>query len=216
MKLVDTLDVCVGRSTTPRLNQFQCYPCFSPYDYHDFIDSKIAGVRTATVMASPPMYHPHVPSPDLATFTTVSVDDVIRAVRMSPSKICPSDPLPTWHLKECAFNVAPFVTRILNLSLTGGDFPSPWKHAIVTPVLKKAGLNDTIVSSYRLVSNLPHLSKILERIVHRQVISHLKEFKLLPNFQSIVVAIQLRWLSSRSTQILSMPSQMENSFCCLY
>ena len=70
------------------------------------------------------------------------------------------------------------------MSLTGGDFPSPWKHAIVTHLLKKAGLDDSIVSSYRPLSNLPHLSKILERIVHHQMISHLEEFKLLPDFQS--------------------------------
>ena len=31
---------------------------------------------------------------------------------------------------------------------------------------------------------MPHLSKILERIVHHQVISHLEEFKLLPDLQS--------------------------------
>ena len=52
------------------------------------------------------------------------------------------------------------------------------------PLLKKAGLDDSIVFSYRSVSNLPHLSKIIERIVHRQVMSHLEEFKLLPDFQT--------------------------------
>ena len=54
----------------------------------------------------------------------------------------------------------------------------------MTSLLKKAGLDDSIVSSYRRVANCPHLSKILERIVHLQVISHLEEFKLLPVFQS--------------------------------
>ena len=70
------------------------------------------------------------------------------------------------------------------MSLTGGDFPSPWKHAVVIPLLKKAGLDDSVVTSYKPVSNLSHLSKILDRIDHRQVISHLEEFKLLPDFQS--------------------------------
>ena len=54
--------------------------------------------------------------------------------------------------------------------------------ALETRHLKKAGLDDSIVSSYRTVSNLPHLSKILEKIVHRQMIRHLEEFKLLPDF----------------------------------
>ena len=73
---------------------------------------------------------------------------------------------------------------MLNLSLTGDDFPSPWKHAIVTHLLTKASLDDSIVSSYRPVSKFPYLSTIIERIVHRQLISHLEEFKLLPDFQS--------------------------------
>ena len=99
-------------------------------------------------------------------------------------KQCPSDPLSMWLLKECASTISPFLTRIFNLSLTGGDFPWPWKHAIVNPLLKKAGGDNSIVSSYRPVTNLPHISKILARIVHRQVISHLEELKLLPNFKS--------------------------------
>ena len=87
-------------------------------------------------------------------------------------------------LKECADVVAPYITHIFNLSLVERHFPAPWKQAIVTPPLKKAGMDDSNVSSYRPVSNFPHLSKILERIVHRQLIGHLEEFKLLPDVQS--------------------------------
>ena len=89
---------------------------------------------------------------------------------------CPSDTLPTWCFKECAATVAPFIMRILNLSLTSGDFPSPLKHAIVTPLLKKAGLDDSNVSCYRPVSKFSTLiKKILERIFNCQVISHFEE-----------------------------------------
>ena len=54
----------------------------------------------------------------------------------------------------------------------------------MTPLLKKAGMDDTNMSSYRPVSNLPQLSKILERIVNRQLIDHLEEFKVIPDVQS--------------------------------
>ena len=57
-------------------------------------------------------------------------------------------------------------------------------HAIVTPHLKKAGIDDSNTSSYRPVSNLPHLSKILQRTVHHQLISHLEKLKLLLDVQS--------------------------------
>ena len=122
--------------------------------------------------------------PDRATFTSVGIDDAICAIRVSFSKRRPADPLSTWLVKECASTVAPFIARIFNLSLTVDDLLSPLKHYIVTSLLKKADLDESIVSSCRPMSNLPHLSKILERIVHLQVISHLEEFKLLPDFQS--------------------------------
>ena len=40
------------------------------------------------------------------------------------------------------------------------------------------------VASYRPISNLPHLSKILQRIINCQLVSHLEEFRLLPEVQS--------------------------------
>ena len=71
-----------------------------------------------------------------------------------------------------------------NLSLVGKHFPSHWKHAIVTLLLKKASLEDSNVSSYRPVSNLSHVSKILERIVSHQLITHLEQHMLLLDVQS--------------------------------
>ena len=46
------------------------------------------------------------------------------------------------------------------------------------------GRLDSNVSSYRPVSNLPHPSKLLERIANRQLITHLEQHKLLPDIQS--------------------------------
>ena len=80
-------------------------------------------------------------APDFTNFRTVSTDDVVHAIRMSPLKQCSSDPLPTWLLKECAATLAPYITHLFNLSLVEGHFPSHWKHAIVMPLLKKTGLD---------------------------------------------------------------------------
>ena len=55
--------------------KFSASPHFSPDNYQEFIDSKIAGVQTATATASPLTFTPCT-IPDLVTFTTVSVDDV--------------------------------------------------------------------------------------------------------------------------------------------
>ena len=113
--------------------------------------------------------------PELSSFQTVGIDEMLHAIRKSPSKQCSSDPLPTWLLEECTDTVALFLAHLLNLSLVDGHFPSPWKHAIITRLLKKACLDDSNVSSYRPVSNLLHVSKILERIVNHKLIIHLDD-----------------------------------------
>jgi len=50
--------------------------------------------------------------------------------------------------------------------------------------MKKQGLNPTDASSYRPISNLSVLSKLLERIVVRQLMMYLTDADLLPPLQS--------------------------------
>ena len=48
----------------------------------------------------------------------------------------------------------------------------------------KPDLDTLDVKSYRRISDLPVLSKVLERLVAKQLLSHLDEHKLLPELQS--------------------------------
>ena len=59
------------------------------------------------------------------------------------------------------------------MTLHSGLFPSAFKSVIVKPLLKKTTLNPEILKNYRPVSNLSFLSKILEKVVLRQLSSHL-------------------------------------------
>ena len=108
----------------------------------------------------------------------------VAAVKSSPSKQCASDPLPTWLLEQAMTTLAPYITNIFNSTLAQGYFPHTWRHAIVTPLMKKAGLVESLPSSYRPVSNLPFLSKVLERIVNRQIVGYLSDFHRFPDVQS--------------------------------
>jgi len=49
---------------------------------------------------------------------------------------------------------------------------------------KKPDLDPTDVKSFRPISNLTVLSKLLERLVARQLLDHVSVHKLLPDFQS--------------------------------
>ena len=54
----------------------------------------------------------------------------------------------------------------------------------MTPLLKKTGLDQNDLKNFRPVSNLPFISKILEKVVLRQLQKHLNENNLLEQHQS--------------------------------
>ena len=83
------------------------------------------------------------------------------------------DPIPTNLLKECSDGLISVISSIVNQSLSCGTFPEIFKHAIVTPLLKKQDL-ELEFKNYRPVSNLSFLSKITERIVAAQLHQHME------------------------------------------
>ena len=94
------------------------------------------------------------------------------------------DPIPTSLTKECLSDLLPLITRIVNSSLCSGVVPPQFKQAVVTPMLKKPGLDPNDLKNFRPVSNLPFISKILEKVVLTQLQKHLSENDLLEIRQS--------------------------------
>ncbi|XP_056006829.1 uncharacterized protein LOC130050609 [Ostrea edulis] len=68
--------------------------------------------------------------------------------------------------------------------LISGSFPTSFKEAIVTPLLKKASLDPDIPKNYRPVSNPAYLSKLIEKVVAAHIQTYLSENNLLEPFQS--------------------------------
>ena len=102
-------------------------------------------------------------------FKEVSVHDITRYVNQAPNKYCPLvDPLPTSLVKANIDILGPTLTRIVNRSISTGIVPQAYKQAVVTPIIKKATLEPTL-SNYRPVSNLPFVSKIIEKVVSDQI-----------------------------------------------
>ena len=78
--------------------------------------------------------------------------------------------------------IAKSLTVIANKCLTSGRFPSIWKQAKVSP-LHKGGAKDEL-NSYRPISILPSLSKLLEKFIQKHFMSYLDSFDLIHNSQS--------------------------------
>ena len=120
----------------------------------------------------------------LTTFHQVTEDDVKRIITSSPPKTSGADVMPTWLLLQCLETLAPSFTRLFNLSLSSGVFPESFKSARVTPLIKKPGLDKTVYSNYRPISNLAFLGKTLERIVLEQLQCHMDSEPVLNPNQS--------------------------------
>ncbi|KAK3559376.1 hypothetical protein QTP86_012786 [Hemibagrus guttatus] len=64
-------------------------------------------------------------------------------------------------LQTISPDLLPFITTVINGSLTSGHVPTAFKKARVIPILKKPALDPSDISNYRPVSLLSFLSKIV-------------------------------------------------------
>ncbi len=119
----------------------------------------------------------------MSEFKSLSEDEVRDLIKKTSNKHCLLDPAPTYIVKDNLEEILPLITKIINLSLQLGDMPQSMKHAIIKPLLKKSGL-ELVHNNYRPVSNLSYLSKLIERAVASQLISHLKINGLMDVYQS--------------------------------
>ena len=120
----------------------------------------------------------------LDEFFEVDEEELVKMINNLPNKQCALDPIPTWLLKQIASLIAPFLVSIFNSSFKSVTVLQGSKLACMTPILKIPKLNQSEPSSYRPISNVPALSKRLERLVLERTRSYLVENDLFPRFQS--------------------------------
>ena len=154
----------------------------------DSFKSKVQNIRSALSHTSPPPTPTYASLPvisrPLCCFTNISQREVEAIIgKMKPST-CSLDPFPTALLKTHITAISPLITTVINTSLQSGHVPPPLKTAIITPLLKKPTLDPEVHANYRPISNLPFLSKVLEKAVAAQLHTHLKHNNIYETFQS--------------------------------
>ncbi len=138
-------------------------------------------------MCSTPQTVKHILPANIHSFTSfspLSEAEVSKRILSSHPTTCPLDPIPSHLLQAISPTVVPALTHIVNTSLHTGVFPSAFKQACITPLLKKPTLNPTLLGNYRPVSLLPFIAKTLERVVFNQVSAFLTQNNLLDSNQS--------------------------------
>ena len=130
----------------------------------------------------PPREPPHQAT--LSQFSALTETEVKKIIVKSAPTSCDLDPAPSWLLKMCLDDS--FLTTITGIvnRCTTGTMPKCFKEALVRPLLKKPSLDHTVLKNYRPISNLPFLSKVIEKVVAFQLKRHLGENQLLDTLQS--------------------------------
>ena len=101
--------------------------------------------------------------------TTLEIKRIVTDLKSKNS--CGIDGIPSKVLKSTPGNILLALAHIFNLSLSSGKFIDAFKVAKVIPVFKKGSTYD--VNNYRPISLLSVLSKILEKIVYKRLVSFL-------------------------------------------
>ena len=87
-------------------------------------------------------------SSELQAFTGTSVNELCHLIADAPNIQCELDPIPTWFLKECATDPAPFLMDMFKKSLCSGEVSMALKKSNVMLILKKMRTTlQTIVQS---------------------------------------------------------------------
>ena len=88
--------------------------------------------------------------------------------------------------------IAPLLRHIFNLSLFSGNVPQDFKTARVTPIYKGQG-SQLEAGNYRPISVVPTVTKIIEKFVKIELISHLSS-------NNLIASHQYAYLKNHSTQ----------------
>ena len=95
-------------------------------------------------------------------------------------------------LKISCSVITPSLTSIFNKSLNKGTITEPWKTARISPIYKGKCPTDDL-GNYRPISVLPHVSKIIDKSVHDQLMSYMY-------LKCIITEHQSAYIKYHSTQ----------------
>jgi len=110
-----------------------------------------------------------VASSTLYSLPPVTPSEVFKILITSPLKYSTLDFLPSSLLKSCPAVFSVLIAHLANFSFNQGHFPTLFKSASVTSLLKKPGRDKYLSSNYRPISNLNTISEVLERLFLNRV-----------------------------------------------
>ena len=143
----------------------------------------------------------HLHTREVFEFSHVEEQDVLKVLLGLNTSKSVSGNIPTRMLKSAAHLCVPFLTSCFNSCIDTCTFPDRLKLADIIPSFKRGSTTDK--GNYRPISLLPVVSKIFERLLVNQLLTHLD-----PKFSKLLCGFR----QGHSTQhaILNMLRQWQN------
>jgi len=115
--------------------------------------------------------------------SAVTLEEVKNLIAKLPLKKAPGeDLLDNRTIRLLPDQALQFLALIFNSVLDVGYFPKAWKSASII-MIHKTGKTPTDVDSYRPISLLPSLGKIMERLILNRLLTCKDVTKAIPKFQ---------------------------------
>ena len=136
--------------------------------------SKIGIQTNRNVPQSNRHFSEYMPSPNVHSMflEPVMPSDILSVChKLKPKSSCGNDGISTKLLRETISYIVQPITHIINRSFDTGIVPQEMKIAKVVPIYKSS--DKALLKNYRPVSLLPAISKILEKLMYKKVLSFL-------------------------------------------
>ena len=130
----------------------------------------------------------------LTEFQMTNEEELREILKSTTIKSCASDPVPASLMKENLDVFLPEICHLVNLSLSTGNMDGV-KSALLVPLLKNASLDSSSLKSYRPVSNLAFIGKVIEKVVQKRLEEHMKK-------NNLEIPLQSAYKKHHSTETL--------------
>lgn len=115
-------------------------------------------------------------------FRMANTDEIAQIINEIKSNAKGSDGITIQMIGLCLPAILVYITHVINCCLEIGYFPAMWKEAIIFPLPKVTNPKD--YSDLRPISMLPIISKILEKVVYKQLNVFIQANRIMSSVQS--------------------------------
>ena len=159
----------------------------------EFFHNKVTQIRRAIEeeltnndenSSTPSSFPENFTGPCMDSFKALNEEELTVIFGAMKKKRCSLDPIPSDTLSKCFYSMKPYILQIINKSLASGIFPTELKHSVIQPIIKNVDGDVNDLKNYRPVSNICFLSKLIEKCILIQLVSHFQQNNLMSNHQS--------------------------------